>query len=143
MTMTSLHVFDETIQKSEAWLKGLEQDLHTEDPQHAYSALRSVLHALRDRLSPEEAVDLAAQLPLLIKGVFFDGWNPAKQPVKLSDPAEFTEYMQNSLNDNVDAQMAVKSVFKLLNENITCGEIRHVKSNLPDSIQALWDQAVQ
>lgn len=31
------------------------------------------LHALQDRLTVQEGADLAAQLPLLVKGIFYDG----------------------------------------------------------------------
>ena len=47
------------------------------DRRSAYRALRSVLHVLRDRLTPEQAVHLGAQLPLLVRGIFYDGWRIA------------------------------------------------------------------
>ncbi len=138
MTMTRFHLFDETLQKSEAWMSQLQNDMHTADPQHAYSALRSVLHALRDRLITSEAVDLSAQLPLLIKGIYFDGWKPADKPVKLSNVSEFLDYVETELIDVVDTHQAVSAVFKLLGDQISSGEIADVRSNLPDSLQLLW-----
>jgi uncharacterized protein (DUF2267 family) len=33
-----------------------------------------MLHALRDRLPPEIAVHLSAQLPMLVRGIYYEGW---------------------------------------------------------------------
>ena len=43
------------------------------DHRSTYRALRSVLHVLRNRLTPEQAVHLRAQLPLLVRGILYDG----------------------------------------------------------------------
>lgn len=45
---------------------------------------RSVLHALRDRLDANVAAHLAAQMPILLKGVFYDGWDPNRSPQRTS-----------------------------------------------------------
>ncbi|GLQ56580.1 DUF2267 domain-containing protein [Devosia nitrariae] len=66
--------FNHTIEEANIWLKAVAERLHFEDRRHAYSALRATLHALRDRLAPESAVHMSAQLPMLIRGLFFEGW---------------------------------------------------------------------
>ncbi len=63
-------VFDTTLHKTHAWLKAAMEALGTEDRHRAYMALRAVLHALRDRLTVEEAAQLAAGLPMLLRGLF-------------------------------------------------------------------------
>jgi uncharacterized protein (DUF2267 family) len=81
--MTSLaHIWDKAMSKSNAWLSDLSYELGSENAHLTLVALRAVLHALRDRLPPDEAVDLAAQMPLIIKGVYFDGWDPSATPGK-------------------------------------------------------------
>jgi Uncharacterized conserved protein (DUF2267) len=52
-------------------------------------ALRSVLHVLRNRLTPEQAVHLGAQLPLLVRGIFYEGWRIAGKPSDERHPVEF------------------------------------------------------
>jgi uncharacterized protein (DUF2267 family) len=59
------------------------------DHRSAYRALRSVLHVLRNRLTPEQAVHLGAQLPLLVRGIFYDGWRIAGKPSDERQPVEF------------------------------------------------------
>ena len=69
MSTTGLPVFDTTVQETNLWLKAIMEGLHTDDRHLAYVALRATLHALRDRIGPENAVHLAAQLPMLVRGL--------------------------------------------------------------------------
>jgi uncharacterized protein (DUF2267 family) len=80
---TSPDVFEGTLQKTQVWLNDLMFELDWEDrPQKAYLALRTVLHALRDRLTVEEAVQLGAQLPMLVRGFYFEGWTLREQATR-------------------------------------------------------------
>jgi len=74
MADTQVAALDHTIQQTNIWLKTLAEQMHIEDRHDAYRALRSVLHVLRDRLTTEQAVHLGAQLRLLVRGIFYDGW---------------------------------------------------------------------
>jgi uncharacterized protein (DUF2267 family) len=77
MTSTGFDGFDKTVHKTNTLLKQIETELGWENQRSmSYTALRAVLHALRDRLTVQEAADLAAQLPLLVIGIFYEGWDP-------------------------------------------------------------------
>jgi uncharacterized protein (DUF2267 family) len=89
MADTQVAALDHTIQQTNIWLKTLAEQLHIEDRHDAYRGLRSVLHVLRDRLTPEQAVHLGAQLPLLVRGIFYDGWRIAGKPSDERQPVEF------------------------------------------------------
>jgi uncharacterized protein (DUF2267 family) len=83
MVATGFSSFDTMVDKANRLLNEIEQafgwpkDRRTQ----SYAALRGVLHALRDRLSVDETAQLGAQLPTLIRGVYYDGWKPAETPV--------------------------------------------------------------
>lgn len=79
MSTTGLDVFDTTLQTTNLWLKEIAEDIGP-DRRRAYHALAAVLRALRDRLTIDEAAQLSAQLPLLVRGIYFDQWRPAEQP---------------------------------------------------------------
>jgi uncharacterized protein (DUF2267 family) len=141
MNGTGLEVFDTTVQKTRAWLHDVMDELDWEDqPQKAYLALRTVLHALRDRLTVEEAVQLGAQLPMLIRGFYYEGWKLTGKPVKERHKEEFLDHVKKAFKDDmtVDPERVTRAVFKVLAKRTSKGEIEDVKHLLPKSIQSLW-----
>ena len=72
MSVTGVTTLDHTIQETNVWLKAIEEELELDSRQQAYSALRAVLHALRDRVPPEVAIKLGAQLPILVRGIYYE-----------------------------------------------------------------------
>ena len=91
MSMTGLDVFDSTVHQTNVWLKSIMDRLGTDDRHRAYLALRATLHALRDRLPPEVAVHLGAQLPMLVRGFYYEEWHIAGTPTRERHAAEFPE----------------------------------------------------
>ena len=90
MTELGFPVFDATVQKTSHLLKHIEgaYGWPKQRRNQSYAALRSVLQTLRDRLTVEETAQLAAQLPMLVRGLYYEGWNPTVVPVDM-DRAEF------------------------------------------------------
>jgi uncharacterized protein (DUF2267 family) len=140
MSFTGLDVFDSTLQKSNLWLRELMEELHWEDRHRAYLALRSTLHTLRDRLTPDEAVQLGAQLPMLIRGMYYDGWKISDRPYKIRDKQEFLALVHREfMNDpTIDPEQVVRSVFALLSRKISEGEIMDIMNIMPKELQDLW-----
>jgi uncharacterized protein (DUF2267 family) len=143
MSEPGLEVFESTLQKTQLWLKDLAEAAHVDKPT-AYKALRSVLHAIRDRLPVEEAAHFAAELPLLIRGVYYEGWRPAATPVKFSRD-EFLRVVQTNIvsSEVIDPLRITRAVFEILNKHLAPGEIKHVLSVLPKELQALWPAPAQ
>jgi uncharacterized protein (DUF2267 family) len=79
MSATGLDVFDKTLQTTNIWLDEIAATLGS-DRQVAWKVLSVVLHKLRDRLPVELSAHLSAELPLLVRGVYYDQFEPAKQP---------------------------------------------------------------
>jgi uncharacterized protein (DUF2267 family) len=144
MSMTGLEVFDTTVQKTNSWLQDLMQILDWPDRHVAYMALRATLHALRDRLSVEEVAHLGAQFPMLIRGFYYEGWNPTDKPLRVRHKEQFLAHIEQELrgNDLVDDQIAVEriaqAVFIVLEQRVSMGEINDVRHVLPAEIQELW-----
>ena len=138
-------IWDQATAKSNEWLTELGGELGSENANTILRALRSVLHALRDRLQPDEAAELAAQLPLLLKGVYFDGWNPSGTPVKARTKEEFLTLVLQSLlpsTSHADAERFTRAVFKLLAAHLSSGAVRDVQAMLPAELKALWLERV-
>jgi uncharacterized protein (DUF2267 family) len=144
--MTSLaHIWDKAQSKSSVWVSDLSDQLGWANAPLTLLALRAVLHALRDRLPPDEAVDLAAQMPLIIKGVYFDGWDPSATPVKARTKEEFLALVRHHLRRaarDVDAERVTRAVFKLIAERVSEGEISDVRGMLPLEVAELWPPPV-
>jgi uncharacterized protein (DUF2267 family) len=145
MSMTGVDTFDTTIQKTNIWLNDLMRELNWDDRHKAYAVLRQVLHALRDRLTLEEAVHLGAQLPMLIRGFYYESWTPAGNPGRERRKDEFLapirEHFKN--DPHVDPEHVVRAVFRVLARRVTEGEIRDVKGMLPQEIAELWPEAAE
>ncbi|GAB4249869.1 MAG: DUF2267 domain-containing protein [Thermoleophilia bacterium] len=139
MASTGLDAFDSTVQKTNVWLTELQEKLALENRKSAYAALRAVLHTLRDRLPVEEAVQLGAQLPMLVRGLYYEGWTPAGKPEK-TDREEFLRKVADQvvMSGPVDPERLTRGVFELLAEKVSEGEIEDVASSLPKSIRQMW-----
>lgn len=143
MSSTGLRAFDTTVEKTHIWLKELLEDMGWgEDRQRAYMILRAVLHALRDRLTVDEAAHLGAQLPMLVRGFYYEGWSPSGKPLRQRSKEEFLGSVREGLtaDPSLDAEQVTRAVFRLLDRRITGGEISDVRQAMPGDIQALWPE---
>lgn len=141
MSTTGLDAFDTTLQKTQVWLNDLMGELGWQGSRHkAYVALRSVLHALRDRLTVEEAVHLGAQLPMLIRGFYYEGWKLGRKPLKERHKEDFLAHIKAVFrgDETVDSEKVVRAVFKVLAHHITPGETKDIKGILPSELRELW-----
>ena len=141
MSVTGLAVFDETVQKTNTWLKEIAQPLLC-DRHRAYQVLRAVLHCLRDRLTINEAAQLGDQLPMLVRGIYFEAWHPAGKPLKIHTREEFLGRMATHLTQApFELEDAARAVFQVLEKHVAWGEISDVIQGLPEEIRTLWPQA--
>jgi len=141
MSTTGIEAFDTTLQKTNAWLNDLMEDLAWQDNRHgAYLALRTGLHTLRDHLTVEEATDLGAQLPMLIRGFYYEGWTLTGKPVKERHKEEFLDHIRQAFknDDSVDEEQVMRAVLRLLARRVSAGEISDVKQSLPAALRKLW-----
>jgi uncharacterized protein (DUF2267 family) len=133
MTRAALELFDVTVQKTNAWLKELMQELNWADRRRTFVAFRAVLHAIRDHLRPEDAVRLADQLPTLIRGYYFEHWNVAAGPNGFQAKEQLS-----SLGEDVDSDKIIRAVFRLFERKVTEGEIEDITGLLPTDLQEFW-----
>lgn len=142
MSATGLEVFDRTLQITNIWLGEIMERLGP-DRQVAWKVLSTVLHKLRDRLPLPLAAHLGAQLPLLVRGVDHDQFEPGRQPSDCATPEEFTAEVAEWLADirPVDPDEAVRAVFATLSRHVSEGQLIKVRQALPKGIRMLWDGA--
>ncbi len=140
MPVSAISVFDTTLEKTNDWLNAINVELGWENKHAAYTALRSTLHALRDRLPVNEAAKLGAQLPMLIRGFYYEGWHPADKPLKMRHQNEFLDHVARECRTKLDAPMEsiVRAVFRVIETHVTPGEVSGVIRALPVQLKELW-----
>lgn len=142
--MTLPATLSHAVQQTQEWLKELRDNGDLADEGTAYSVLRAVLHQLRDRLTPEEAVDLAAQLPLVVRGAYFEGWRPARTPEKVRTKKDFLDGVAAKLRPHkIPPEPAVRDVLALLAHHCDPGEIADVIAQLPAELKELWPETAR
>jgi uncharacterized protein (DUF2267 family) len=138
-SMTGLDVFDKTLQTTNTWLSELMETLGP-DRRVAWRVLGAVLRTIRDRIPLGLAAHLGAQLPLLIRGAYYDQWRPSTQPADWRSHDEFSTIISAELHDirPVNAKVAARSVFQVLNHHITPEQVETVRDALPEDVRQLW-----
>lgn len=139
MSASRLDVLDRSIEKTYIWINDLADELGTADDHEAYRVLRAVLHALRDHLGVADAAHLAAQLPIFIRGVFYEGWDPSRTPERDRDLNTFLMRIASEakLAGETKAAFAARAAAGVLQRHITEGESAKVLHALPKRLREL------
>lgn len=134
--------FDHTIQEANIWLKAVAVELHFEDRRHAYSALRAAIHALRDRLQAHSAVHFGAQLPMVIRGLYYEGWRLTDKPTDAHTVDGFCAIVAKELPPKfpLDPLTLIRGVFRVVFEQLDPGESAKVIDQLPVALRSLWPE---
>jgi uncharacterized protein (DUF2267 family) len=139
MTVAHVDIVDRSAEKAHIWINDLAEELGTEDGQHAYRVLRAFLHALRDHLPVDEVAALAAQLPIFVRGVFYEGWNPSRTPEHRRDLDSFLVRIarEAQLAGETEASFAATAANRVLDRHVSAGEGASVLHALPQHIREL------
>ena len=137
------HLFDKALAKTRHWLKEIELELGFNNPNDAYRALRAVLHAVRDRLPVNECAEFSSQLPVMITGMYYNGWTPKNKPLKTKNLEEFMDTVAAQLPKGLDPLRVTLGIIRVLERHVSWGEIKDVRRNFPEHLRELWDTAPQ
>jgi uncharacterized protein (DUF2267 family) len=154
MTASHVEAIDHTVQQTHEWLRDVAADLGIANRRHAYLALRGTLHAVRDFLPIDESAHLSAQLPMLIRGIYFEGWDPAKTPTGATEHRtreDFLRSIETALDravwdeeEGITAEQAARSALIVLSDRISIGEAEQIRRVMPEAVRDLWPElAVQ
>jgi uncharacterized protein (DUF2267 family) len=149
MSISSIEAFDTTVQKTNEWLRDIGTQLGDDNRRHAYLALSGTLHAVLDFLPIKESAHLSAQLPMLVRGLYFEGWNPTNALAEDRSRESFLSRTEHALeralwneDHRIDAEQAARAVLRVLSDRISSGEVEHVRHVLPESIRELWPEPI-
>jgi uncharacterized protein (DUF2267 family) len=139
MKPRELAELDDAVEEARSWIDDLAQRLGWRDRGKAYAVLVGALHALRDALLRDEVAYLGAQLPVLLRGLYYEGWHPSARPA-VQSVAAICERIHEAVNRDpgIDAEKAARAVFALLAARVAASEIEDIIAATPKALHALW-----
>jgi uncharacterized protein (DUF2267 family) len=145
MSNVGLESIDHTVQLTHQWINDLDTRLGWDNKHRSFRLLRAVLQAVRDWLPVNDAAHFGAQLPELLRGIYYEQWRPAATPVKDRSRSDFIERIDDAFANErlLVAVEAVTMVFDLLCDKLSAGEIEKVRHSMPADLRALWPSASQ
>jgi len=137
--MSALRDLRFAVPETEAWVDDVMHRLGWHDRERVYLVLLTTLHALRDSLPRDEAVYIGAQLPPLLRGLYYEGWHPGAHPAAKSRSA-FLERIHDGLHraPAIDVEEAARAVFAALAARLPAGELEEAKAATPQPLHHLW-----
>ena len=142
MSFTGVSSLDTSIDKTNTWLAEIAGEFGTEDRRLAYRVLRAWLHALRDRLPVPIAANFAAQLPELLRGVFYDGWSPSRVPVKFGPGEYVLRFARDARIHDTDVPHAASLVTRTVRHHVSAGALDEALGALPAGIRHIAEPTV-
>lgn len=149
-TFTGTRLFDRSLHKTNTWLKEIMDLMNWNNRERALSALRATLHALRDVLPLQENIHLSAQLPIMIRGLYFENWHYHPEPLRLKGIGEFYELVREKLGQGLgrfttdEIRQFTRCCLFVLTDHVSAGEIYDIKGilrrNLKELISVSFDE---
>jgi uncharacterized protein (DUF2267 family) len=137
--MTDIQKLEEALAETEQWIDDFMQRLGWHDRSKVYAALIGTLHALRDSLPRDEAVYVGAQMPPLLRGLYYEGWHPSARVAAKTRNA-FLERIHEAVHRDpgVDAEQVALAAFALLAARLPLSELEDAKAATPKPLRSLW-----
>ena len=137
MSLAERTVFDRAVHTANTWLTDVATALDTDDIRFAHRALRAWLHALRDRLTVDSAAKFGAQLPELLRGIYYDGWVPSKAPIKYGSDEFSLRFAEEARIATKDVRGAISATTRALADHLSPGLMTETLAQLPAHVRAL------
>ena len=144
--MMKAAVLDTSVQRTHEWLHDIGRELGFDNERAAYAALRATLHAVRDRLPAELVAHFGAELPMLVRGVYYEGWHPSAARLKAAHDEDFFDAIGRELRGHdelEEVEAAARAVLSVVDRRIEPGQIERVLDALPERVRRFWRDVQQ
>jgi uncharacterized protein (DUF2267 family) len=125
------------------WLRDYGDALGQTNERLCFRGLGAFLHCLRDHLPVSEAVGLGAQLPMIVRGLYYDGWRPARTPLDERSAeavrAQVADELEHGLGANPDEILRAGAI--VLSRHVDRRELAHLQAVLPRPLRELWPES--
>jgi uncharacterized protein (DUF2267 family) len=130
-------VFDHVVHTANTWLNDVATALDTDDIRFTHRALRAWLHVLRDRLTVDSAAKFGAQLPELLRGIYYEGWDPSKTPIKYGFDNYVLRFAQEARIATKDVRSVISATTRALADHLSPGQLTEALAQLPADVRTL------
>lgn len=143
--------FDKYAQEGNLFIKELSKELgYPEDRDRTARVLRAVLHSVRDMLSPNENIQLTAQLPMFLKAVYLEKYTLREMNEKPRSVEKFLTSVKNyncqsadhDYKTEDDVEKAVRTVLYALRKYVSMGEMEDIMAQLPKDLKQLVSRSI-
>jgi uncharacterized protein (DUF2267 family) len=140
MSSTGVRSLDSTVQKTIEWFNAMNEELGWPDRERTYAATKAVLQAIRDRLPYGEAIQFSAPIPMLMKGMYFDQYEPEGKPLNIRNQEEFFQRITENFDQGpLDPEKALRAFIKVYADKTRGGELEDVRKTMPDELRPLFE----
>lgn len=138
--------FDTYAQEGNDFVNRLAERLgHPQEKDQVAILLRSVLYALRDRISIAENLHVVSQLPMFLKAIYVSEWSYSDDLERIDTTKGFSEkieayqrqYGESDFDWKASTPELATKVFAEIERYLTEGEVNDIKSQLPPEIASL------
>ena len=138
--MPKTRELENAVEETEAWVDEFVALIAWHNRDLAFTALVSALHAFRDSMPWDEAANIAAYFPPLLRGIYFEGWHPASRSLPLTTKSVFFERIRDAVHQNpgVESEQVVRALFSLLAKRMPQSELEDLKALAPEELHAYW-----
>lgn len=135
----SRHAFEHALHTSDEWLRSVAQEFDTDDLAFVQRTVRAWLHGLRDELSVNSCAHFAAQLPELLRGVYYEGWDPSRVPVEHDLDAYVARFAREAQVRPTEVRHVAAVVTAGLRRNLSAEQLAVAFEQLPAPLrELLW-----
>ena len=115
------------------------REFDTDDRGFAYRTLRAWLHGLRDELTVEVCAHFAAQLPEVLRGIYYEGWDPSQVPVDHDLDAYVPRFAREAQVRPTEVRHVASTVTAALHQHLSGAQLTTALAQLPQRLrELLW-----
>jgi uncharacterized protein (DUF2267 family) len=116
----------------------------------AFLILCAVLHTTRNHLSMEESLKLLSHLPMALKGIYVNNWNPFHSANRIYHVKQLLDevrgydkkFQWDDFGNDETAIKKIKTVYKILRSYMLPGDTQDIMYTMPSDLnEFIWDGA--
>ncbi|MEV8512774.1 DUF2267 domain-containing protein [Dactylosporangium sp. NPDC051484] len=129
--------FNHALHTANVWVADVESAFGTNDRRFAQRAVRAWLHTLRDRLTVTAAVKFGAQLPELLRGIYYDGWEPSRAPERYGAEEYVRRFSTQAAVRSTQVPAVAATVTEVIGQHMSPGQLAEATAELPTDLRDL------